>query len=334
MKIGIIGATGAVGREMLVELGNSTLKGVDVVAMASPKSEGEALLFRGRSTIVKSFQLQIARQCDFILMSAGSAFSSKWAGEISQNNGPIVIDNSSAWRMNSEVPLIVPEVNGSLLLESKSRIIANPNCAMIQLAVSLEPLRKFDIKVVSVTTLQSVSGSGKRGIDELDNQIKDHLQFNPPTKRLYDLPIAFNLIPYIGVFDEQGHCEEENKIKEELEKVFLDNELETFVTTVRVPTFNCHSESVTVKLGQSVSESEVMNAFKDFNGIEYILSKNDMNIPSPASVVGMKSVYISRMRLPKNKSKSTWVQFWSVADNLKKGAATNAVQILECLVGN
>lgn len=332
LSIGVIGATGAVGREMLVELSDSAIDAFKLVPMASPKSAGTTLSCRGESYSVQAFELGLARKCDYVLMSAGSEFSRKWAEKITADGGPILVDNSSAWRLKADVPLVVPEVNVAAL-QSGARIIANPNCAMIQLAVGLKPLKDaFGIDFVHVVTMQSVSGSGLRGIDELNHQVGEHFKFEELTCRLYSVPIAFNLVPFIGAIDSEGHCGEELKVVRELRKVFATPDLDVHVSTVRAPVYNCHSEAVLVRLAKKVALADIHAVLDNVDAIDHVVSDNPREIPTPRATTGERGVFLSRVRLPPGCSESRFVQFWSVADNLKKGAATNAVQILECLV--
>jgi aspartate-semialdehyde dehydrogenase len=333
MKIAVIGATGAVGREIIKDLDESSLKEIEVFPFASPRSEGETLFFRGKSIVVKAFSLSEVRKCDYALMSAGGAFSREHAVQISENGGPPVIDNSSAWRMKKETPLVIPEVNGEVLKGFKSGIIANPNCAMIQLAICLKPLSDaFGIEFVQVTTLQSVSGTGNKGIKELSNQIEAHMKFAESPPLIYDHPIAFNVIPYIGPIEESGYCEEELKVIEELRKVLQKPELPVMPTTVRVPVFNCHSESVTVQLSKSASLEEIRKVIRNAKTPVYYSDEQKMDFPTSRTASGHRDVFISRLRFLNGAKSGKWLQFWNLADNLKKGAATNAVQILECLV--
>lgn len=334
MKVAVIGATGAVGREILKDLDDSDLKGIEVFPFASPRSEGETLFFRSKSVVVKAYNLQDVRKCDYVLMSAGGAFSRENSRKISADGGPIVIDNSSAWRMAEDVPLVIPEVNGDVLDHFKGGIIANPNCAMIQLAVCLKPmLDAFGLEFVQVTTLQSVSGTGNKGIKELSTQVEAHMKFADSPPSVYEHPIAFNVIPYIGPIDDTGYCEEELKIIEELRKVLKKPELLVMPTTARVPVFNCHSESVTVQLTTNASLEELRKVIREAKTPIYYSDDKRKDFPTPRSASGTRDVFLSRLRFLNGAKNGKWLQFWNLADNLKKGAATNAVQILECLVG-
>ena len=333
MRIAVIGATGAVGREIVSDLSESKLENCELVPFASPRSAGEVLSFHDKSVIVKAFHLAEVRKCDYVLMSAGGTFSRENAKSICAEGGPIVIDNSSAWRMEKDIPLVIPEVNGDVLENFTGGIIANPNCALIQLAVCLKPLRDaFGLEFVQVATFQSVSGSGQKGIKELSTQMEAHMKFEDVQAQIYDHPIAFNIIPYIGPIAESGYCEEELKIIEELRKVLKQPELPIMPTTVRVPVYNCHSEAVSVQLGEAVSLDELRKVLREAKAPIYIPDDQKLDFPTPRSVAGRKEVFICRLRLLNGQKRAKWLQFWTVADNLKKGAATNAVQILEYLV--
>lgn len=333
MKIAVVGATGAVGREILKDLDESNIPKIEILPFASARSEGETLFFRDKSVVVKAYNLADVRKCDFVLMSAGGSFSLEHSPKIVADGGPTVIDNSSAWRTDNKIPLVVPEVNGQLLKNFKGGIIANPNCAMIQLAVCLKPLYDaFGLEFVQVTTLQSVSGSGNKGIKELSNQIEAHMKFADSQPQVYEHTIAFNVIPYIGAIEPTGYCEEETKLIGELRKVFSLPDLAVMPTTVRVPVFNCHAESVTVQLGKNVSFEEVVKVLRAAKTPVYFSDDQRLEFPTSRTTTGRREVFISRLRFLNGAKQGKWLQFWNIADNLKKGAATNAVQILECLI--
>ena len=333
MRIGVVGATGAVGREMIDELAESSLSNdFKVELFASPRSEGETIAFRGQALKVNAFSLEKVKGCDYILMSAGGSFSKDHSPAISEN-GSIVIDNSSAFRMDPDVPLVIPEVNGSILDGFKQGIIANPNCSTIQMLVAVNPLKeKFGLKMIVVATYQSVSGSGQKGIKELSEQLQNYLKFETPSHELYPQPIASNVLSAIGPF-EQGHgCEEELKMVNETHKILELPNLPVLATSARVPVFSCHSEAINIQLGQEAELQDVKNALEKAPGIVFNDSTSQADIPSPLHCTGKKEVYVSRLRSLFGRKSSDWIQFWNVADNLKKGAATNAVQILELLL--
>lgn len=333
MKVAIVGATGAVGREMIRDLEKSQLKDVELSLWASPRSAGAKLPFRGQSYEVKPFSVEALKGVRYVLMSAGGAFSREFSRALVAQ-GSTVIDNSSAWRMADDVPLIVPECNGDTLRPDKPQIIANPNCSTIQMVVALKPLKdNFGLSMVQVATYQSVSGTGQKGIAELSEQLESHFKFQEVKPKVYAQPIAFNLLPGIDVFDDQGHCYEEVKMVKETRKILDLPELEVLASTVRVPSFNCHGEMVHVLLGEAVTREQALEAMASGSGI--VLNREDTHAaqPTPRTTVGDQRVFVSRLRLPYGQAKSRWLQFWNVADNLKKGAASNAVQILESILG-
>lgn len=336
MKVAIIGATGAVGREMIEELESSSLEGYEVGMFASPRSEGQTITFKGVSHTVKAFSREAIKGFDYALMSAGGNFSLANSKAIC-DEGTVVIDNSSAWRMDPELPLVVPEVNGDLLNSDNLSIIANPNCSTIQMVLSLAPLETtFGLEMVQVATYQSVSGTGQKGLNELANQVKKQFSMEEIVPEVYPQPIAFNVLSAIGQTDSCGHAEEEVKMVRETKKILGNENIDVLATTVRVPVFSCHCESIVVKLKRSVSLDEVVGSLRNQEGLVVFDSDDQVKSPSPLNVAGSQATFVSRVRLPYGcgeDGRSQWVQMWNVADNLKKGAATNAVQILEKLVG-
>ncbi|MFK7825686.1 MAG: aspartate-semialdehyde dehydrogenase [Oligoflexales bacterium] len=335
MRIGVIGATGAVGREMVDELAESSVPNdAKVELFASPRSEGETIAFRGQSLKVRAYSLENVKGCDYILMSAGGTFSKTHSPAIS-SQGAVVIDNSSAFRMDPNVPLLIPEVNGAVLKGFKQGIIANPNCSTIQMLVAVNPLKeKFGLKMIVVATYQSVSGSGQKGIKELSEQLQNYLKFETPSHELYPQPIASNVLSAIGSFESGKNCEEELKMVNETHKILDLPKLPILATTARVPVFACHSEAINIQLEQEVDLEEIKRVFVEAPGLDFNDSTSQADLPSPFHCTGKKGVFVSRLRSLFGKSRSEWIQFWNVADNLKKGAATNAVQILELLLRN
>jgi len=332
MKVAIIGATGAVGREMISDLETSAIKEIQVGLFASERSAGERLSFRGKTFEVKPFQLGALAGFDACLMSAGGAFSRQHARAIA-DLGVTVIDNSSAWRMVAGVPLVVPEVNPEALRGiPRNSIIANPNCSTIQMVVALKPLMdSFGVQQIQVSTYQSVSGTGQKGIKELSSQVESSFKFADATPKVYAQPIAFNVLPAIDVLDANGHCFEEEKMVRETRKIFSKPDLDVLATTVRVPVYHCHCESVVVRLSHAVTRKEAISCMASFSGLTMHLEDDHAAFPTPRGVAGSQGVHVARVRLPIEKDKSDWLQFWVVADNLKKGAATNAVQILAAI---
>ncbi len=332
MKVAVIGATGAVGREMIADLDDSNLD-LEILPLASARSDGAVVEFRGKQVKVRAFSLAQVKDCRFALLSAGGDFSRANAMEIAKA-GPVVIDNSSAWRMDPDVPLVVPEVNPEAMSGGlcKKGIIANPNCSTIQLVVPLAALKDaFGVRQVHVATYQSVSGTGQKGIAELAQQVQGHFNFKEPAPSVYRQPVAFNLLPAIDRIDGGGHCFEEEKVIRETRRILGMPDLEVFATTVRTPTFHCHGEAVSVRLGRKVDLEEAKSVIRDAEGITFVDTDDIGEMPTPRKVAGERGVWVSRLRLPLDARESDWLQFWVIADNLKKGAATNAVQIMEHL---
>ncbi len=329
LRVAIIGATGAVGRQMIQELEKSSIFAkIDLNLYASSKSAGQEISYRQTKLRVNTFNISEFPSFDFILMSCGSQISREVA-HLLKKKSSYIIDNSSAWRMDENTPLIVPEVNGHLLRNlSKGSLIANPNCAMIQLAVSLVPLEKFfGLSKVYVSTYQSVSGAGQKGIEDLSRQTKTN---DAPGKPNYlPRPIAFNLIPAIDKLDPSGWCFEEIKLIQELKKVLAKPELDVFAHTIRVPVYNCHSETVTVELKKEISLEEAHHAFQSQTGLKLVQENTYDSLPTPRDCVLQRDVFVARVRIPFGEKASKTLSYWNVSDNLVKGAAWNAVQIAE-----
>lgn len=331
MKVAIVGATGAVGREMIKDLEESSLQNIELGLYASARSKGAKISFRGKTHDVQEFSVEALRGTRFVLMSAGGAFSKEVAPQL-VDIGCTVIDNSSAWRMDPKVPLVVPEVNGDILDKNKPMIIANPNCSTIQMVVALKPLEdEFGLKMVQVATYQSVSGTGQKGISELSTQLEQQLKFQELSVNAYAQPILFNLLPGIDVFDSDGHCNEEVKMIRETRKIMELDDLPVFASTVRVPTFNCHGEMVTVQLEEIITRKQALEVLGKAPGLTLNTVDEHAAQPTNRQVTGEKGVFVSRVRLAWGQKESDWLQFWNIADNLKKGAASNAVAILELI---
>ncbi|MCY4444756.1 MAG: aspartate-semialdehyde dehydrogenase [Proteobacteria bacterium] len=349
--IAVIGATGAVGREMVSELSDSDIIAqygdeLHIGLFASERSAGEQLNYKGQSLTVEIFQPNKLVNYDYVLMSAGGTFSKTYSPQLKEM-GIWVIDNSSAFRMDADVPLVVPEVNPQVLLnidKTSGGIIANPNCSTIQLVVNLAPLeRLFGIEQVIVSTYQSVSGAGWKGIQTLSKEVASFDDKEPirECNGVFALPIAFNLVADIGGEGEDGHTSEEMKMVFETQKILSRKDLSVMATTVRVPVYYGHGQTLVCKLKRPVSTAEVVASLKDAAGVELCGARyHDTELPkdkhylsqltSPRGVHGRTTTQISRIRLGQaTASTNEWVQMWNVADNLKKGAATNAVQILE-----
>jgi len=333
MRIAIVGATGVVGREVVKELEHFDIA-CDLELYASKRSEGLEIAFKDKLHTVKAFDLNLLKGADFVLMSAGAEFSREWSPQLA-DLGCMVIDNSSAWRMDAEVPLLVPEVNASLIRHrTGSGVIANPNCSTIQMVVTLKPLLDaFGIQAVTVSTYQSVSGTGKEALEELSRQRSQKVNDEPLSFSIYDRPIVDNIIPAIDVLDDQGHCFEEQKMVEETRKILGCSDLPIYASTARVPLSLCHTESILVELSKEVTIGDLTDVFEGAEGVKLCpVSASYDSLPDPRSVSGTRDVWVARLRLPFGKRSSKMVQYWNIADNLKKGAATNAVQILKCFL--
>jgi len=327
-KIAVVGATGNVGREMLSVLAERQFPISEVVALASTRSVGTEVSFGDHTLKVKALDYYDFKGTDICLMSAGGAISKEWSPKIAAQ-GPIVIDNSSAWRMDRQVPLVVPEVNADALNDIKKGIVANPNCSTAQLVVALKPLHDLaTIKRVVVSTYQSVSGAGKEAMDELFRQTRAVFVADPVEVETFTKQIAFNVIPHIDVFMEDGYTKEEWKMMAETKKI-LDPAIKLTATCVRVPVFVGHSEAVTVEFENPITPDEARNILRNAPGCLVIDKHEPGGYVTPYEAAGEDATYISRIR--EDATVENGLSFWCVSDNLRKGAALNAVQIAECL---
>lgn len=328
-RVAVVGATGAVGREMLSTLEEVDFPIKDIYAVASRKSLGVEVSFANRSLRCEDLEQFDFSKVDIVLMSAGGDVSKAWSEKIGKQ-GPIVIDNSSAWRMDPDVPLIVPEVNPDAVWDCKKKnIIANPNCSTIQMVVALKPLHDAArIKRVVVSTYQSVAGAGKAGMDELWDQTKAVYGLGETEPKKFTKPIAFNVIPHIDVFMDDGQTKEEWKMKVETKKI-LDPDIEVFATCVRVPVFVGHSESINVEFENPLDEAEAREILREAPGIAVVDKRENGGYVTPKECVGEFDTFISRLR--NDPSVPNGLAFWCVSDNLRKGAALNAVQIAQLL---
>lgn len=330
-KVAIVGATGNVGREMLDILAERAFPADEVVALASRRSQGQEVSFGDKTLKVKALDTYDFSDTDICLMSAGGETSKEWSPRIGQQ-GCVVIDNSSAFRYDADVPLIVPEVNADAIVGfTKRNIIANPNCSTAQLVVALKPLHEAaTIKRVVVSTYQSVSGAGKEAMDELFNQTRavftagDIKEGGKFTKR-----IAFNVIPHIDVFMEDGYTKEEWKMVAETKKM-LDPKIKLTATAVRVPVFIGHAEAVNVEFERPLSAERATEILRSAPGILVIDKRENGGYMTPHEAAGEDATYISRIR--EDGTIENGLNFWCVSDNLRKGAALNTVQIAEVLV--
>ncbi len=329
-KVAVVGATGNVGREMLGILAERQFPADEVVALASRRSLGVEVSFGDKILKTKALDHYDFSDVDICLMSAGGSVSKEWSPRIAAA-GAVVIDNSSAWRYDAEVPLIVPEVNAEAVAGFRKKgIIANPNCSTAQLVVALKPLHdRAKIKRVVVSTYQSVSGAGKEAMDELFAQTKAVYTASEIETKTFPKRIAFNLIPHIDVFMEDGYTKEEWKMMAETKKI-LDPKIKLTATCVRVPVFIGHSESVNIEFEEPITADEAREILRNAPGCLVIDKHEAGGYVTPYECVGEDATYISRIR--EDATVENGLVLWCVSDNLRKGAALNAVQIAECLL--
>lgn len=333
VKVAVVGATGNVGREMLQTLAERNFPVDEVYALASSKSVGKEVSF-GEEKVLKVQNLADFdfHGVDIALMSAGGGVSEKFAPKIAKA-GCVIIDNSSQWRMDPDVPLVVPEVNPEAIAGYKKKnIIANPNCSTIQMVVPLAALHKaFHIERVVVSTYQSVSGAGKEAMDELFNQTRGIFMNQMPSEnqKKFTKQIAFNVIPHIDVFLDDGSTKEEWKMTAETKKI-LDPKIKVHANCARVPVFVGHAEYVNIETTDEISDTAATEILRETPGVVVVDSRENGGYPTPAEVAGEGEVYVSRIR--SDATVDNGLSFWCVADNLRKGAALNAVQIAEVLV--
>jgi aspartate-semialdehyde dehydrogenase len=328
-KVAVVGATGNVGREMLNVLSERQFPVSEVVALASTRSVGKDVYFGDKALKVKALDYYDFKGTDIVLMSAGGTISKEWSPKIAAQ-GALVIDNSSAWRMDRDVPLVVPEVNAHALNEIKKGIIANPNCSTAQLVVALKPLHDFaKIKRVVVATYQSVSGAGKEGMDELFTQTRAVFVTDPIETRKFTKQIAFNVIPHIDVFLDSGYTKEEWKMMVETQKI-LDPDIQLTATCVRVPVFIGHSEAVDIEFENPITAAKARELLRAAPGVLVVDKHEDGGYVTPHEAAGDDATYVSRIR--KDPTVDHGLSMWVVSDNLRKGAALNAVQIAESLM--
>ena len=328
-SVAVVGATGAVGREMLAILDELKFPASEVHAVASSKSVGVEVAYGDRELRCQDLERFDFSKVDLVLMSTGADVSRDWAERIS-DQGPIVVDNSSAWRMDPEVPLVVPEVNPEALeLVRRKGIVANPNCSTIQLAVALKPLHDAaTINRAVVSTYQSVSGAGKEGADELFDQSKAVFVLGATDPQVFPKQIAFNVIPWIGAARDDGYTDEEAKMWDETHKI-LAPYIQLTVTCVRVPVFVGHSLSVNLQFDRPLDEDDARDLLREAPGVLVVDSRDPKGYVTPKEIQGEFGVYVSRIR--KDPTVPNGLNLWVVADNLRKGAALNAVQIAQLL---
>jgi len=327
MKVAVVGSTGLVGGEMLSVLAERNFPVTELIPVASEKSAGRKISFQGKEWTVVTLQKCVEMKPDVALFSAGGSTSQEWA-PIFAEAGITVIDNSSAWRMDPTKKLVVPEINADALTK-EDKIIANPNCSTIQMVVVLNPLHlKYKIKRVVVSTYQSVTGTGKKAVDQLMNE-----RANGSSEEMaYKYKIDLNVIPQIDVFQDNGYTKEEMKMIKETCKIMRDDNIKVTATTVRIPVMGGHSESVNIEFENEFDLAEVRQILENSTGV--IVENDDANqiYPMPMNAHGKDEVFVGRIRRDETQAKT--LNLWIVADNLRKGAATNAVQIGEYLLNN
>ncbi|MBI3603328.1 MAG: aspartate-semialdehyde dehydrogenase [Nitrospirae bacterium] len=328
-NVAVVGATGAVGAEMIEVLEERRFPVKTLLPLASSRSAGVTVSFQGREITVQELTKDSFEGIDVALFSAGSDVSKEFA-PIAAKAGAVVIDNSAAWRMDKQVPLVVPEVNPQDA-ETHHGIIANPNCSTIQMVVALKPLHDAArIKRIVVTTFQSVSGTGKEAMDELMEECQALLSFRPVKPKVYPYQIAFNCLPQIDDFLPTGYTKEEMKLVHETRKIMGDNSIQVTATTVRVPVYVGHSESVNIETERKMTANEARAVLAAAPGVQVYDDPAHALYPMPLDVVGKDDVYVGRVR--EDESIPHGLNLWVVSDNLRKGAALNAVQIAELLV--
>lgn len=329
-NVAVAGATGAVGNQMLICLEERNFPVKSVKLLASSRSAGKKLRFKGEPVDVEELTEDSFKGMDIALFSAGGGTSERFA-PCAAKDGCVVVDNSSAWRMDVDVPLVVPEVNPHAVAGyTKKGIIANPNCSTIQMVVALHPLHKeYNIKRIVVSTYQAVSGTGKKAIDELSDQTRAMLNFTDCKNRVYPHRIAFNCLPHIDSFLDNGYTKEEMKMVNETRKILENDTVRITATTVRVPVFYGHSESVNIETYKPISAVEVKKLFENQPGIRLVDDPQNNIYPMAIDAAGHDLTLVGRIR--DDESVENGINLWIVADNIRKGAATNTVQIAELL---
>lgn len=332
-NIAVAGATGAVGNQMITCLEERNFPVKSIKFLASSRSAGRKLRFRGDLVEVEELTENSFKGVDIALFSAGGGTSTKFA-PFAAKDGCVVIDNSSAWRMDPDVPLVVPEVNPHAVAQYTNKgIIANPNCSTIQMVVPLNPIhKKCGIKRIVVSTYQAVSGTGKKAIDELFDQTRAMINFIDYKINVYPHRIAFNCLPHIDVFLENGYTKEEMKMVDETRKIMEDDTIGVTATTVRVPVYFSHSESINIETREHISADEVKSLLENEPGIKVVDDPKKNIYPLAIDAAGQDLTFVGRIR--DDESIPNGINMWVVADNIRKGAATNTVQIAEILAEN
>ncbi len=329
-SVAVVGATGAVGRTMIRVLEERDFPVKEIRFLASERSEGKELPFKGENVRVQRLSHDSFNGVDIAIFSAGAERSLIFAPSAA-SAGAVVVDNSSAWRMDPEIPLVVPEVNPHAISGYKTRgIIANPNCSTIQMVVALKPLYDYArIRRIVVSTYQAVSGSGHKAVTELEDQVRAWVDGRSLEPKVYPHQIAFNCLPQIDIFQENGYTKEEMKMLNETRKIMEDPEIRVTATAVRVPVFYSHSEAVNVEFEKKVSASKARELLSTAPGVNVVDDPSHSIYPLALDAAGQDLVFVGRIR--EDISQANGLDFWVVADNIRKGAATNAVQIAEVL---
>jgi aspartate-semialdehyde dehydrogenase len=327
--VAVVGATGAVGNEMVSILEERNFPVGELRLLASERSEGKTIEFKGKNVKVNRLTKDSFKGIDIALFSAGASRSLEFAPE-AVKSGAVVVDNSSAFRMETDVPLVVPEVNSHAIKKHKG-IIANPNCSTIQMVVALKPIHDAaKINRIVVSTYQAVSGTGKKAIHELEQQTRDLFGLKEITVTVYPYQIAFNCIPQIDAFLDNGYTKEEMKMVNETKKIMEDDSIRVTATTVRVPVFLSHSESVNIETDKKITAEEVRMLLSKAPGVEVVDDPKNSIYPLAVHSAGRDEVFVGRIR--EDESIDKGINMWIVSDNLRKGAALNAVQIAEILI--
>jgi aspartate-semialdehyde dehydrogenase len=326
MRVAVVGVTGMVGNVMLEVLAEHNFPVTELIPVASEKSVGKKIVFKGTKYTVIGLQQAVSLKPDVALFSAGASVSKEWAPKFAQV-GTTVVDNSSAWRMDPTKKLIIPEINADVLTKD-DKIIANPNCSTIQMLIALAPLqRKYGIKRVVVSTYQSITGTGVKAVRQLENEYKGE-----KGEMAYHYQIHRNAIPHCDVFEENGYTKEEMKLVRETKKILRDDSIAVTATAVRIPVVGGHSESVNVELKNDFDINEVRALLAQSAGIKVQDNTETNTYPMPLYAHGKDDVFVGRIR--RDESQPNTLNFWVVADNLRKGAATNTIQIAEYLIKN
>jgi aspartate-semialdehyde dehydrogenase len=326
MRVAVVGATGMVGNVMLKSLEERNFPITELIPVASERSIGKKILFKGNEYTVVGLQTAVDLQPHIALFSAGGDTSLAWAPKFAEV-GTIVVDNSSAWRMDSTKKLVVPEINATSLTED-DRIIANPNCSTIQLVMALAPLhKKYGIKRLVISTYQSITGTGVKAVQQLENEYN-----NKKGEMAYHYPIHKNAIPHCDVFEENDYTKEEMKLVRETQKILNDKSIAITATAVRIPVVGGHSESVNIEFENEFDVAEIRKILNDTSGVTVQDNTDTNTYPMPIYAKGKDDVFVGRIRRDLSQPKT--LNIWIVSDNLRKGAATNAIQIAEYLVEN